>query len=307
MENKMKELHESRYSDLTEAPIHWSVKFGKGVGIGHYVTIGENCVIGDNVMIGDGTHIGSNVNIGNETVIGHNVVIESGTLVENNITIHSQCHITKNCESFTSYAVNPAQAIPVKIDPVHKQRPESYYNKGYSKNKEYLKHYKDSVYYPVWTKLAENLDLNESILDIGCGPGQLAKMLFDAGIKKYVGIDFSREAIKMAKKMCPDFIFIHANIIKTGFIETLFYNTVIATEFFEHINKDISIFKRLSQKNRKIKIIFSLPDFLSKNHVRCFKNHDEIYKRYQSFLDSMNIVTINFEKTKIFLVIGIIK
>ena len=88
-------MKEERYKDLTESPIHWSIKFGNNVRIGYYVTIDENCVIGNNVMIGHGTHIRSNVNIGNNTIIGHNVIIEADTLIGNNVTIQSQCHITK--------------------------------------------------------------------------------------------------------------------------------------------------------------------------------------------------------------------
>jgi len=91
----MSNIYKKKYEDLTEAPIHWSVRFGENCRIGHYTTIDEDCIIGNNVLIGHGSHIRSNVKIGNNTVVGHNVIIESDTAVGNYVTIQSQCHITK--------------------------------------------------------------------------------------------------------------------------------------------------------------------------------------------------------------------
>jgi UDP-2-acetamido-3-amino-2,3-dideoxy-glucuronate N-acetyltransferase len=91
----MPDAHENRYQDLTEAPIHWSVKFGENVKVGHYVTIDEGSQIGNNVIIGHGVKIRSDVTIGNDCMIGHNTVFESDANVGNNVTIHCQCHITK--------------------------------------------------------------------------------------------------------------------------------------------------------------------------------------------------------------------
>ena len=86
---------DERYQDLTENPIHWSVRFGNDVRIGHYVVIDENCRIGNNIIIGHGTVIRSNVIISDDSIIGHNCVIEADTVIGKHVTIQSQCHITK--------------------------------------------------------------------------------------------------------------------------------------------------------------------------------------------------------------------
>ena len=381
----MSNIYKEIYNDLTENPIHWSVKFGNKVRVGHFVIIDENCKIGNNVMIGHGTVIRSNVSIGNNTVIGHNVVIEADTVIKNHVTIQSQCHITKNatimnrcffgpkamcintyhishgrdfkpelqgpyfefgcrigagakimpgirlgreceigvgavvtkdCQAFRTYLGVPAKLKRIvkkderlKISTGIKQKPASFYNINYRKPKavkEYTQPYQHSVYYPLWKQLILHIDQNDTILDIGCGPAQLSKMLFDHGVKKYTGVDISSQAIEMARKMSPQFKFIEANIINTEIIEALEFDTLLATEFFEHITKDLSIFKRLNKLNRKIKIIFSVPDFLSKSHVRYFKDQESVLKRYSEFMDQFYIETVNFKKTNIYLITGFI-
>jgi ubiquinone/menaquinone biosynthesis C-methylase UbiE len=44
---------------------------------------------------------------------------------------------------------------------------------------------------------------NLRILEIACGCGQLANLLFDHVYHDYVGFDFSSVAIRMAKKINP--------------------------------------------------------------------------------------------------------
>lgn len=78
-----------------ERAISYSVRFGKGVRVGHGVVIDPNCVIGDDVFIGHNTVIRDNVIIGKGSIIGHLVVIESDTEIGEHVTIQSQSHITK--------------------------------------------------------------------------------------------------------------------------------------------------------------------------------------------------------------------
>ena len=91
----MTDIYEQLYQNLTKTPIHWSVKFGTNIKIGHYVVIDENCQIGDNVVICHGTSIRSNVIINDNSVIGHNCVIESDSMIGSHVTIQPQCYITK--------------------------------------------------------------------------------------------------------------------------------------------------------------------------------------------------------------------
>ena len=45
------------------------------------------------------------------------------------------------------------------------------------------------------------------ICDLGCGPGQVARYLKDAGFENVVGVDLSSEMISQARRLNPDIVF----------------------------------------------------------------------------------------------------
>lgn len=91
---KALENEEHGFTRVGETPIHWSVRFGKNVRVGHHVVIDEGCSIGDDVFIGHNVVIRSGVKIGAGSVIGHLSMIERDAEIGQKVTIHDQCHIT---------------------------------------------------------------------------------------------------------------------------------------------------------------------------------------------------------------------
>lgn len=172
-------------------------------------------------------------------------------------------------------------------------------------NQAYFKHYSETPYIDMWNKALEiiiGLD-NPKIIDIGCGPGQFANLLFDNGITDYKGIDFSREAIQLAKDRNINFsnLFTIDDIYTTNIFNDS-YNTAILFEVLEHVEDDLSILNRIKSKT---KILLSVPNFHSKNHVRFFKNATEIVNRYNNIIEIEDIYTFNINSiNKLFLVIG---
>ncbi len=75
----------------------------------------------------------------------------------------------------------------------------SFYDDRFSKVDKYLVSPRDSPYYPLWRAVLDNLEPRCSILDVGCGPGQFAKLCVEEG-HPYVGIDFSQVAIEQGGK-----------------------------------------------------------------------------------------------------------
>lgn len=179
---------------------------------------------------------------------------------------------------------NPENYILYKVENSEICCPE-YMDKEYIEWKPYSEHYSKQTKYILnifMTALKSIKQQKEpvKIIEIGCGSGLFANMLFDNGYSDYVGIDFSPEAIRLAKKaniqhtekfICCDAFEYLSNY--SGKDNTVF----VIFEVLEHINRDIELLNMLPSKSR---IIFSVPNFKSFNHIRVFNDLQEIKERY---------------------------
>jgi SAM-dependent methyltransferase len=150
-------------------------------------------------------------------------------------------------------------------------------------------HYTSSRYYFLWAVIAERLRQAEAsaVLDIGCGSGQLACLLRDQAIvNTYIGIDFSLRRIEQARKVCPQFEFELTDAFKTPLLDTFDYDTVIATEFLEHVREDHAILGRIRPGAL---FIGTVPDFPSVAHVRHFGDVQEVSARYGAHFEDFDV------------------
>jgi len=155
----------------------------------------------------------------------------------------------------------------------------------------------DCRYAEVYNKSLANLTKDDIILELGCGTGQLAEMIVKGGFNYLQGIDFSPEALKIAKqRVSADFFLCDLNLYR--FYSD--YNTIIATEVFEHIINDLEIIARIKKGT---KVIFSVPTFNNAAHVRFFETPETVIERYGSLFEDYTVITID----KIFLFVGIKK
>jgi len=165
-------------------------------------------------------------------------------------------------------------------------KPNEYTGEGYLNSKvitKYLPLYKVAIsYLPQASKC-------DTILDLGCGIGNFAKMLLEAGYSKYLGIDFSSVVLNKARKQVPEAAFVLADLRSKKAYEIFQeYNVFIILETFEHIKNDLDIVENIPHESL---VIFSVPSFDSKFHVRHFKNVNEVVNRFKYFL--------NFKESKI--------
>lgn len=72
------------------------------------------------------------------------------------------------------------------------------------------------------------------VLEVGCGPGDLAARLFEDQSVRYVGIDLGPEEVAAAKERCPGFEFRVASAESLPFDEGSF-DFVVACEVLEHL------------------------------------------------------------------------
>jgi len=119
-----------------------------------------------------------------------------------------------------------------------------------------------------------------SIIDLGCGAGNMAEILYDNGYKNYIGIDISESMLKTAKKYVPHCA--EKFILKDLIDETTWElykdkNVFISTEVLEHIRKDVLVLRSIPSGKL---VIISVPNFSHPNHVRFFTSKRKIIDRY---------------------------
>lgn len=188
------------------------------------------------------------------------------------------------------------------------EKNSNFYNEVYLKGgskQEYFKEPKDCIYYPIWNHICFGLNNVDKILELGCGVGQLAKLFINYN-KNYIrGIDFSKIAIKKAKEnnIGNESKFIIGNLYNKLLYE-IDYDIVIICEVLEHLKDDLFIINNIKKDK---KIIFSVPNYNSKGHVRYFSTWMEANERYRNLIEFKNppiLFKLN-EKNHIYLFEGI--
>lgn len=175
-----------------------------------------------------------------------------------------------------------------------------WYNEVYKISQEYRKEPKDSRYYPIWNK-ALSLINNERIVDLGCGSGQFAKLLLKNHKKFIYGIDFSIEAISIARELNPKnkLQFFVGDILENLPSSDL-YDLVICFEVLEHVALDMILVQRIASNKR---FIFSVPNYYYQSHVRKFNSEMDVMSRYSELIDIKSIYPFTMhDKNIIYLV-----
>lgn len=179
---------------------------------------------------------------------------------------------------------------------LHRRPPEGgceqdadFYDRRFREREHLSRHYSESHYYPVWTVLADRMLRAgvRSILDIGCGPGQMAALLRDRGLTRYHGIDFSPERIAHARVLCPEFAFTTTNVLETHRWRDCDYDAVLCTEFLEHVERDLDVLDAIRPLTR---CYLTVPSYPAAGHVRHFRNREEVVARYGPCFADLEVV-----------------
>lgn len=84
--------------------------------------------------------------------------------------------------------------------------------------------------------IAENI-ANGRLIDLGCGPGQTTKFLFDNGFTDTIGVDISSEMVKVAELTNPNLNFEQADILNLKYQDDSF-GSAIAFYSIVHFDYD---------------------------------------------------------------------
>jgi Trans-aconitate methyltransferase len=147
----------------------------------------------------------------------------------------------------------------------------AFYDEAFTTIQEYHTHYTASVYYFAWMVIIDRIRQAKprSLLEIGCGPGQLARAIGDAfPAIDYVGFDFSPVAIGAASAHSPRIRFEVADALTTDLLAGQYDASPIGTEFREHVEQEMDVLAKLRPGTL---FIGTVPNFPYVSHVRHFK------------------------------------
>jgi ubiquinone/menaquinone biosynthesis C-methylase UbiE len=98
--------------------------------------------------------------------------------------------------------------------------------------------------------------------DLGCGPGQTAKFLFDCGVRDIVGIDISPGMLNSARKFFPDIRFETGDLLSLPYSANYFSSAIA---FYAIVNFDLD---HVSMAFREInRVLKKRAHFLFSFHV----------------------------------------
>lgn len=171
---------------------------------------------------------------------------------------------------------------------VGSQQAAEWYDTVYRESDAYRRHYTQAPDYFLWCVVADRLQRlgTRRVLDLGCGAGQVAALLFDRGLPAYLGVDFSPQAIEQARQVCPGYAFRVADVMSSDVLASESYDTLLALEFLEHLENDLQVIEQLRPG---VRLLASLPNFPYPSHVRHFSSAEAVRLRYQAYFDQFQV------------------
>jgi len=170
------------------------------------------------------------------------------------------------------------------------QYDQIYYSGG--ADKIYDLPYRQSGYFPLFQEVLRTLKANgaTSVLEVGCGTGGFAHLLFDQGGRvRYRGFDFSGVAVdrSRARTRRSDLFFVGDARRPDSYAGE--FDSIVCTEVLEHINCDLEV---IENWRPGIFCVCSVPNFDADNHVRFFCSKGEVQQRYGTLIDIKSVVQI---------------
>ena len=158
--------------------------------------------------------------------------------------------------------------------------------------KQYYEAYKDDVSDLVY--FDEFLSLfNGSVLDLGCGMGHYSDYMYKKGFE-VLGVDFSSEMIKFAKKINSKIEFIESDICELSLIKNKVFDGVVIAYVLQHLSKE-----------EVLKLFESLGGFVKKGSkmLLFLRQGGSVHKEKEPMNDKFEYIINEYSKEEISLVL----
>jgi SAM-dependent methyltransferase len=190
-----------------------------------------------------------------------------------------------NIKSITSMIRRPRAAESAG------EQDASWYDAHFAATDAPRRHYAQSRYYFLWCVIADRIRRSGArrVLEIGCGPGQLAAFLLDQGVREYTGLDFSPKAIAIARQNAPAGRFVVGDARSPEIHGQVQHDALLCTEVLEHIEEDLQVVSRFTPGKR---CYCSVPSFPFPSHVRNFGDAGEVAARYGPYFHDLDVLTL---------------
>lgn len=169
------------------------------------------------------------------------------------------------------------------------EAPVSAYEEMYEDDTAYDLPYTQSHYYPMFAATLDEMKRlgGNNVLEVGCGSGSFAQMVFDRTSAAYHGFDFSKTGVEKAiARNGKSDVFSVSNALEADSYARDF-DTIVCTEVLEHIERDLDV---VAQWPAGVNCVCSVPNFDFATHVRHFLHEDEVRARYGELIDIEKIV-----------------
>lgn len=107
----------------------------------------------------------------------------------------------------------------------------------------------------------QNMDKGK-LIDLGCGPGQTTKYLFDNGFQNILGTDLSAEMVKVATRLSPNIKFEQADLLQLQYSDNSFGSAIA---FYAIVHFDYEQIKRALTEVKRV--LSCNGDFLFSFHI----------------------------------------
>lgn len=157
------------------------------------------------------------------------------------------------------------------------------YNKNVKKFADKFMEYK--TYIDMVTEFSKYIKIGDKILDLGCGPGNVAKCIREnVGDVEITGIDLSEEMLKIARLVNPHDKFICEDLRNINFDSESFDGVIMSFCIVHLFSEEAEIFirKAVSYMKENGKLYISFMEGKNEGFEKTSFSNDEIFFNYYS-------------------------